>query len=178
MEGLFKNKYRVESIRLKCHDYRDPGAYFVTICCSNKKESPFGKVVNCRMRYSEVGSIVMKNWQEIPKHFGNVRLSEFIVMPDHVHGVIILTVSVDNYIIDKENAGISPKAGSLSVVVRSFKSACSKKIHDLGIKNFKWQTRFYDSIIRDRKHLHNVENYIRMNPAKWGKGKGPNNRGK
>ena len=86
---LFKNKYRIESTRLKGYDYSQPGEYFVTVNTKNHK-CLFGTVTEEGMRLSPVGKIAKGFWEEIPKHFHNVELDEFIIMPNHVHGIIII----------------------------------------------------------------------------------------
>lgn len=91
---LFKNKYRIKSTRLKFWDYSKDGAYYVTICIKNR-ECVFGNIVNGKMELSEIGGIIRKYWQEIPKHFGNMILDEFVVMPNHLHGIVIIDNKYD-----------------------------------------------------------------------------------
>ncbi|MDQ7020832.1 MAG: glucose-6-phosphate dehydrogenase [Candidatus Dojkabacteria bacterium] len=86
---LFLNKYRVDTIRLKNHDYREEGTYFITICIAKRKRY-FGKVIDNQMQLTRIGEIAYKNWLNIPNHFKNVQLDEFIIMPDHMHGIIII----------------------------------------------------------------------------------------
>ena len=87
MPQKFKNKYRTESCRHKLHDYSGTASYFITISTKNK-EHFFGKIKNGKMEYSNLGLIAKKCWQEIPQHFNNVRLDEFVIMPNHTHGII------------------------------------------------------------------------------------------
>jgi REP element-mobilizing transposase RayT len=89
MCALYRNKYRVESARLKGYDYSSEGIYFVTICTQNFIPY-FGHIESGRMIISGYGEIVTKFWIEIPFHFPSVRLDEFVVMPEHVHGIIFL----------------------------------------------------------------------------------------
>jgi REP element-mobilizing transposase RayT len=92
----FRNKYRVESIRLKNYDYSANGVYFITICTKNRKNF-FGKIVGGKMVYSPIGVMAKKYWQQIIYHFNFVLLDEFIIMPDHVHGIIWVNKSyMDN----------------------------------------------------------------------------------
>ena len=86
----FKNKYRIQSARLKGWDYSDDGAYFITICTQNWQQF-FGNVNNGGMQLSEIGEIAEKYWKEIPNHFPSILLDNFVVMPNHVHGVLIIT---------------------------------------------------------------------------------------
>jgi len=89
MEGLYKNKFRIPSIRLQNYDYSGDGYYFVTICTKNR-EHFFGNVVNKEMVLNGLGQIAVQYWLEIPKHFPNVILDEFVIMPNHIHGIIII----------------------------------------------------------------------------------------
>ncbi|MFT4663945.1 MAG: putative transposase [Gammaproteobacteria bacterium] len=176
----FQNKYRIESARKPEWDYRNPGQYFITIC-THEREHFFWGCSNGKMTLSTAGAIVQGFWFEIPKHFAHVRLGEFVVMPNHVHGVLILSEMVgdvgtnrdaenDN---DKRQSpgfykNITPKSGSISTIIGSFKSICTKHIRktfpDL---NFKWQERFHDHIIRNESSYTRISNYIINNPSKW-----------
>ncbi len=89
MEGLFKNKYRIDSTRLKDYDYSQDGSYFVTIC-TKERELFFGEVQNNKMILNDLGVIAEKYWLEIPQHFENTELDEFIIMPNHIHGIIVI----------------------------------------------------------------------------------------
>jgi putative transposase len=77
------------SIRLKDYDYSSGGAYFITICVKNR-ECLFGEIIEGKMNLSEIGEIAHNNWLNIPEHFNNVILDEFVVMPNHIHGILIL----------------------------------------------------------------------------------------
>ncbi len=90
MTELFQNKYRIPSARLRGWDYAAPGAYFVTICTHNRV-CWFGDVHRAKMVLSEIGEIANEYWRNIPNHFENVQLGEYVVMPNHVHGIVILT---------------------------------------------------------------------------------------
>ncbi len=89
MDNLFKNKFRVDSTRLRGWDYSSCGYYFVTVCVKHR-EGMFGRVKNGRMMLSEIGMIAEKCWIEIPCHFPFIELDEHVIMPDHVHGIIII----------------------------------------------------------------------------------------
>lgn len=190
---LFQNKYRIESARMKNWDYRNAGAYFITICTKDRL-CHFGKIQNGEMQLSDVGKLAEKYWMEIPDHFKNVRLGAFVVMPNHVHGVLILLDGLvgDGFVetlqcnvSTTENANqtditdqppetnqfmsnISPKSGSVSTIIRSYKSVCTKNINlQMPILNFAWQPRFHDHIIRDYQEYNRIENYIINNPKNW-----------
>lgn len=213
MGNKFKGKYRNESFRLKGWDYRNNGSYFITIC-THKMDHFFGHIAGEEMFLNEMGEFAHKFWAEIPEHFAHVRLGEFVVMPNHVHGVIIIidddivsstvvgsphcddpttvhcddptTVQCDDpTAIDtgnpendlknritrkkgtnKKMSDITPKSGSVSTIINSYKSAVTKKARKIDL-NFKWQSKFHDRIIRDRREFKNVQNYIQNNPKNW-----------
>ncbi len=256
----FKGKYRIESARLKGYDYSSEGSYFITIC-AHKMQHFFGHIENEKMHLNEIGKLAEKFWKEIPEHFPRAILHEFVIMPNHMHGIITLTpiktnaqtshcdvsipntespndlemnvqtsqcdVSIPNTeypnnletnvqtshcdvsIPNTESpnnlemnvqtsqcdvslnppkeiditttmetaqcdvstkkqkmAAIRPKSGSLSVIIRSYKSVVSKHAHKIS-KNFEWQERFYDRIIRDENEFARIANYIQNNPKNW-----------
>lgn len=183
--SLFKNKYRVESARLKNWDYSSKGYYFITICTANR-EPFFGRKENGKMKLSEIGKIAVQCWQEIPRHFPNVQLDEFIVMPNHVHGIIIIgdgnkidTVEAQNFAPlrppppppkqqqrRQQGNKFGPQSKNLASIIRGYKIGVTKwtKINNMV---FAWQPRFYDHIIRNKKSLDNIRQYIVSNPSKW-----------
>ena len=122
------------------------------------------------MCLSDRGSIAHAFWERIPDHFPFVSLGEFIIMPDHMHGIII--INDDHHTADIPSStpnisaymsSISPKYHSLGSVIRSYKSAVSREIHLID-PEFKWQPRYYDHIIRDEKTFRDISRYIRLNP--------------
>ncbi len=204
----YQNKYRILSARLENWDYRSPGRYFITTNTRNG-EFYFGDVVDGKMQLSNIGVIADILWHEIIYHTQNVELGEFVVMPNHIHGILILNVDdIDdgsnniggihwadgndgfngrddacivstmgdvvnpgsgmdaNNSKNKQMAKISPKSGSVSRIIGSFKSAVSKHAHRLGFE-FGWQERFYDHIIRDDKSYERIADYIINNPQNW-----------
>ena len=163
--------------RRKGYDYSQDGYYFVTICAKNR-EIFFGDIAGEKMILSEIGQIADKFWQEIPIHFPFVKLDEYIVMPNHVHGII----QIDN---DTTRVGtgqcpvptvvnnggskfgrVTPK--SLSSIIGSYKSIVTKttnlQIPDSG---FAWQSLFHDRIIRNENELNCIRQYITDNPLRW-----------
>ncbi len=172
MKEKFRGKYRIDSVRLKGWNYSWPGFYFITICVKDRKRF-FGRIVEGKMILSDMGEIVNQCWKEIPDHFENVMLDEFVVMPDHVHGIIVL----ENDIIETQHCCVSTKKQqefyylspkSLPVIIRSFKSACSYKINKKHpYIGFQWQSKYYDHIIRNQKAFENIQRYIYFNPQKW-----------
>lgn len=159
-------------IRLRHFDYASDGWYFVTICTQNRE--------------FHFGEIARQLWTEIPAHFPGAELGEFVVMPNHVHGIIgihrrdvgcgdvacnIRTAcnipTNDTPTKNEYMASISPKPGTLSAMIRSYKSAVTKRCHDHQISNFGWQSRFHDHIIRNQDEFDRIERYIMENTANW-----------
>lgn len=97
MCSLFRNKYRIEPSRLKGHDYSKGSSYFITICTQGKTNW-FGNILNQQMILSESGQIAKKLWQELPDHFSFVSLDEYVIMPDHVHGIIVINQCTDDFV--------------------------------------------------------------------------------
>ena len=169
---LFQNKYRIKSTRLKHWDYSSSGAYYVTICTQVRKYF-FGKIINGKMMLSKIGEIVEYEWKQTCEMRENVELDEYVIMPDHMHGILIIcnshrrevarNVSTMGNIMSR----ISPKSNSLSVIIRSFKSAVSNWCHKNNFNYFQWQSRFHEHIIRDEIELNQKRNYIINNPLKW-----------
>ncbi|MDF1611530.1 transposase [Stygiobacter electus] len=165
----FKNTFRIESTRLINWDYSTPWWYLVTINTKNHIEF-FGKVVNDKMYLNELGKIVDKFWEEIPNHFKNVGLDYYVIMPNHIHGIIIINPIVETgYIPSQDKQSETPYMASLPLgdIVGKFKAAVTRWAYKNGYSNFKWQSRFYDRIIRNENELFNIRRYIEQNPLKW-----------
>ena len=162
----FKNKYRINSTRLQGWDYTSPGWYFVTICTRNRQPF-FGHITNGVMHLSPIGKIADQYWREIPNHTaGHVSLDAHVVMPDHVHGIIV----IHNRVIEasqRDVSTISPRAGSLGAIIRSYKAAVTRWCRRNGYTAFAWQPRYYDHIIRKKDDLIRIRQYILDNPQRW-----------
>jgi putative transposase len=142
----------------------------VTIC-TNLRRSYFGNIANGHMSLSDMGRIAEQCWREIPKHFENVELDEYVIMPNHVHGIFMITNPVQPHAVSRHPTEPERKFGplpskSLHTIIGSYKSAVTKLIHAKG-SAFGWQSRFHDHIIRNEKELNNIRQYIDNNPAKW-----------
>lgn len=166
MKKFNPEKHHRRSIRLKDYDYACPGAYFVTIC-TFQRESILGEVIDDRVQLSEMGSIVQWGWKSLPEHY-NVQLDGWIVMPNHVHGIIILP----DLKTEKVRAGLRPaptKIHGLPEIVRSLKSFSSRKINELrdspGVPV--WQRNYYEHVIRNERSLNEIRWYIKHNPSRW-----------
>ncbi|MDA3905825.1 MAG: hypothetical protein PF484_07100 [Bacteroidales bacterium] len=174
MSDKFQNKYRISSARLQNWDYGWNAAYFVTICTHNR-EYILGEIDNGKMILSEIGKIAQQYWNEIPAHFPFVELDSFVVMPNHVHGIIIIN-KTDNVIVETQNFAsrqsdhpknkFGPQSQNLASIIRGYKSGV-KKYATINKIDFTWQPRFYDHIIRNDKSYHNIANYIINNPLNW-----------
>lgn len=176
-----------KSIRLKGYDYSKAGLYFITICTQNR-EHLFGKIENGKIILSIAGEIAYNEWDLLENRFKNIKLYEFVVMPNHIHGIIeiigeegvINNARTEGKNRDIENyfSKISPKSNSLSIVIRSYKSCVSKNTRRGVIYNapndnahnkinFQWQRNYYEHIIRNEKSYLKISEYIKNNPVKW-----------
>lgn len=166
----FKNKYRIPSARLQNWDYGNDGAYFITICTQNRV-CFFGEILDGEMQLNKIGQLAEKFWLEIPNHFSFVELGNFVVMPNHTHGILIINkigivdgVPRDHVVEplhcngsttnakNEQMAKISPKSGTISTIVRSYKSVVSKYAHKIHA-DFAWQPRFHDLLYVIINHL-------------------------
>jgi REP element-mobilizing transposase RayT len=168
-------KHHRRSIRLKGYDYSQTGAYFVTIVTWHR-EFLFGHIVNGEMIVSRYGEIVQKWWKEIPVHFENVETGAFAIMPNHVHGIILIhecrgTVSVPNCIVHHQNkGGETPPLPTLGQIVAYFKYQSTKEMNRLdstGTVTKFWQRNYYEHIIRNETDLQNKTDYINADPLLW-----------
>ncbi len=169
---LFKETYRIESARLREWDYAWPWWYYVTICTKGAVEC-FGRVVDGEMVLSPLGEIARSCWGAIPGHLSYVDLDVMQIMPNHIHGIIILKEDPRRDVASNVSTNasamsrISPKRGSLGVVVRSYKSAVTRCAHRYGFPSFAWQSRFYDHVIRHERDLARIRTYITKNVLAW-----------
>jgi len=174
----FKGKFRVESTRLPGWDYAAAGFYFVTICTKDR-EPFFGEVVEGEMRLSEIGEILAEEWQKTEQIREMVSLDEWVIMPNHLHGIIVIhdPVETPRHVetprgLETPRRGVSTtgkhwKPNTLGAIINQIKSKCTKRIRAAGHPDFAWQARFYDHIIRDEGSLHRIRQYIQDNPLKW-----------
>ncbi len=162
--------------RHKLHDYSAAGYYFVTICVKNM-HCILGKVENEKMILNLLGNLVEQFWKNIPKIYTSIEIDEFIIMPNHLHGIIVINVGDANFAsqnIVKWNAHFAFPTNNddrtkmfLSKVIQQFKRICTIEIRKAGSKNFNWQKSYYDRIIRNEKELYNIRKYIKYNALKW-----------
>ncbi|MEN9973895.1 MAG: hypothetical protein RIS20_2242 [Bacteroidota bacterium] len=164
------SKFKKSQFRIPNMDYRQEGAYFITIC-TKKRFHFFGEIKNRHLTMSPIGEIAKACWLEIEAHFPNVHLREFIVMPDHMHGVIVIDKSVirnENDLLLKENRFQNIGSQSISSIVGSYKSAVSRKSRLIN-PAFGWQSRFHDRVVRSSTELARIENYISKNVENYNK---------
>ena len=168
-----------KSNRLQNYDYFQAGYYFVTICTQNRKEL-FGEIVDSQMVTNTAGEMVIKTWNELPKFYHGIQMDQFQIMPNHVHGIIVIVGDGPRAVPNEPRAlpdgqpqGVVPTL-SLSNVVHRFKTLATRLyvqgVHKKGWKPFNaklWQRSFYDHIIRDEQSLNDIREYIQNNPLDW-----------
>lgn len=168
-------RHHRRSIRLRGYDYTQAGVYFVTIV-THGRECLFGDVVEGEMRHNASGEIAQTCWEDLVNHYAHVELDAFVVMPNHVHGIILLNdtrVGVD------VGAGLkpaptmatnpSPKRHGLSEIVRAFKTFSARRINMMrDMPGYAvWQRNFYERIVRSEHELEQIRAYIENNPTSW-----------
>lgn len=174
MVEKYRGKYRIPSARLQSWDYGNNGIYFVTICTANR-ENYFGEIDKDNMLLNDVGKIANECWLDIPNHFSHVELDTHIIMPNHLHGIIIIDniPRRDDLLGRLETQGRhnTPderkwKPGTLGVIINQYKRAVSIQARKFN-SGFAWQSRFHDHIVRDTESYQKINNYIRENPLFW-----------
>ncbi len=175
-----KYRHHRRSFRLKNYDYSQAGAYFVTICIKGR-ECMFGDVVDGEMGLNYAGQMVRDVWHKIPEHFPHADIDEFIVMPNHAHGIIVICrdgcrgevsspISVSHIPKTKQGGDTPPlQRRALGQIVAYFKYQSAKRINQ--IRNAPahpvWQRNYYEHIIRSEEEMNRIREYIMENPAKW-----------
>jgi putative transposase len=164
------------SIRLQGYDYSEAGAYFVTIVTLGRV-GLFGEVVNGEMRLNRYGEIIQKWWDDILQHFPNVELGAFVIMPNHVHGIIMIGDNRRGTVPVPQGSGTTQMGGetpplqkpTLGQIVAYFKYKSTKEINALnnGPVMKLWQRNYYEHIIRNQNDLEQTWLYIESNPAQW-----------
>ena len=175
---------RRRSIRLHGYDYAQAGAYFITIVTKDRSCLFGNVVVSGEMRLNGLGTMVQTVWEELPGHYLSVQCGAFVVMPNHIHGIITLA---DNGASGKSDvgAGLKPARGvavgpnsaraglkpapTLSEVVRAFKTFSARRVNE--IRNTAglplWQRNYYEHVVRTEDELHRIREYIANNPLQW-----------
>ena len=188
-------KHHRRSIRLKGYDYTSPGGYFITLVAQGRV-CLFGEITKGEMQYSERGQIAYEYWLAIPDHFHNAELGAFVIMPNHMHGIIILKESLDasrrrDIIYPAPRTGTTcraptgaptdaptgraameqfqkPVVGSIPTIIRIYKAAVTRKIvAQFGGMPDLWQRNYYEHIIRNDDEHKRIHLYIESNPLHW-----------
>jgi len=168
-----EKKFHRRSIRLRGADYSEPGAYFLTICAAQRRNI-FGTIDKERVVLSALGEIVRACWVEIPQHFARASTEQFVVMPNHIHGIIGLTVGA-RYIVPFDRTVRTlekfqkPVKGSIPTIVRTLKAAVARQARkELGIGGDEiWQRNYFEHVLRDGKEFADASRYILENPQRW-----------
>ena len=176
------NPYHRRSIRLKGYDYSLSGAYFVTICV-HYGQCLLGEIVDDEIHPSSFGQIAADCWNDLPNHYRHMSLDAFIVMPNHVHGIVVLTDTPGGPIThpDQYNEAIPIEGGMdgahaskrppLSEIIRAFKTFSAKQINlqQKRTGTSFWQRNYYEHIIRNERSYFAIRDYIVNNPVNWNK---------
>jgi REP element-mobilizing transposase RayT len=187
------DKHHRRSVRLKEYDYTQSGAYFVTVC-KYQRDGLFGEVINERMQVNAYGEIAYREWVQTAALRPHVELDAFVVMPNHIHAIVVITQTPAS---DAPNTEITPNPpinahtvgarravppipsparqfgtsipGSLSTIIGAYKSAVTKEVNRL--RNTPgaavWQRNFYERVIRNEQMLNAIRTYIEANPSTW-----------
>ena len=187
---LYNNKYRIEPARLAGHDYGSNGAYHITICTKNRLHH-FGEIVETddnpslrqntstslkpsvpgndktdyhpSLQSTQIGQVALENWLAIPHHFPFISLDSFILMPNHIHGILFINKQENE---DWKQNNFGSQSRNIPSIIRAFKGSVKRYANAENIP-FEWQEKYYDRIIRDNKELENTRLYIFNNPQNW-----------
>ncbi len=184
-----RNRHHRRSIRLRGYDYASAGMYFVTICVQDRA-CQLGHIVDGKVALSEFGEIVDRRWQAIPEHFPDVTLDAYIVMPNHIHGIVVIGRSeasegpaadmTSTAGVGAQHAAPLPRIaenwagrrvtpGSLGAIVRSFKAAVTREVNAACETpgTLFWQRNYWEHIVRTAEEYERICTYIISNPALW-----------
>lgn len=172
MTRLYKGKYRSDTTRLKNYDYGSHGLFSVTINTKNQV-CFFGQIVQpnnadgslgeAQLDPTEIGRIAHQYWLDIPNHFPFVELDEFIIMPNHIHGILFFNKPDYN---DWKPNEFGPQSKNLGSVIRGYKAGVKAYATTNNVE-FQWHSKYYDSVVRSYRRLQNIRAYIHNNPKKW-----------
>ena len=163
---------RRRSIRLPDYDYGEVGAYFVTICTQGRAlflDDPL------------VRAAAERCWLELPDHFPKVELDAWVIMPNHLHGILVidddtsesggrgvqLNAPTSGRSLDNSHSRMSPVLGSLGVIIRTYKGVVTRKCRKAGLDYFGWQRNYYEHIVRNEQERDRIHEYIQNNPFNW-----------
>ena len=161
------------SIRLPGYDYRQAGIYFVTLC-THQKAALFGSICGDEMHCNKLGIVVEEEWRRMAKIRKNVQLDLHVVMPNHLHGLIVVQ---DDF--DELSCGCLPskegktsrtlQAGSLGAIIGQFKVAVTRRARSVLLTSEQkiWQRNYHEHVVRSEESLHEIRRYVIENPARW-----------
>ena len=158
------------TLRMPGYDYAGLGAYFITICAFEQAYI-FGSIRNGEMNLNALGKITTDCWRKLPDHFSGIRIDEWVVMPNHMHGIIWI---VDRHVGATHASPLQkpkgPKPQSIGSIIGSFKSAVTNRARTYkGARDQIWQRNYHEHVIRDEGDLWAIRNYIQNNPSNWAK---------
>ena len=171
-----------KNIRLKEYDYSQAGAYFITICVQNRK-CLFGHIVNQEMQLNDAGKMIDKWWNELQNKFTNIQLDQYVIMPNHFHGIVFInnvpdvSVGADLRVCPQNNLETGAHAGApLQTIIQWFKTMTTND-YIRHVKNDRWQSfdkklwqrNYYEHVIRNDVSLNEIRDYIINNPLNWEK---------
>lgn len=159
------------SIRLRGYDYTQCGMYFITMCIQHR-ECLLGAVVDGVMELNKAGKTVQSVWEALPKRFASILLDEFVVMPNHVHGILVIVQANQKSQSERGAArcrGAASSAPTVGKILRAFKSISAIRVNGLLSRSGQplWQRNYYEHIIRNERTLERAREYIAMNPRRW-----------
>jgi REP element-mobilizing transposase RayT len=183
------DKHHRRSIRLKGYDYSQAGMYFITICCQDRI-CRFGQIVKTgddgrpEMILNEYGHIAFNEWLKTTEIRNNIELGEFVIMPNHIHGIIRITCRGESHSPIENNVLHSPKgecntnrgecntplrspSQTIGAIVRGYKSSVTKQLGLLGFDGKLWQRNYHEYIIRNENSYLKISEYIKNNPLNW-----------
>ena len=172
MTGYHPDRHYRRSIRLRGYDYSTAGAYFVTVCAAGRA-CLFGEVSGNDVQLNQGGMVVKETWDGLPSHYPHVVVDAFVVMPNHIHGIIVLTDDVGAGLKPALTPALTPaptgvKRHGLPEIVRAFKTFSARQINEIRKHAAPvWQRNYYEHIIRNGDALDRIRGYIAANPANW-----------
>jgi REP element-mobilizing transposase RayT len=169
MRHFGTRKYHRRSTRLRGYDYSRNGLYFITIC-THQRECIFGEIIDGEMRVNKIGQIVLETWNKLPYRFPDIQLDQFVVMPNHAHGIIHIVGAIhESPLPNAPMDHIQRRRMLLSKIIGYFKMNSAKQINL--IRNTPaapiWQRNYHDHIIRNERSLNIIRGYILQNPLQW-----------
>ena len=171
---------RRRAMRLQDYDYSQPGVYYVTICVQNR-QCIFGEIIDGKMQLNEIGQIVVECWNRIPQHFSSVEIGEFVIMPNHMHGIISWGIEETefphlcvgtrsprpkNSTREHKEDDSSPSLGKITAYFKYQSTKHINQSHNMARTRI-WQRNYHDHVVRDDKDLQRLHQYIQNNPLKW-----------